>query len=62
MFFFINSSTVRKLKQMKLISLNYLTGQMKNLAFVFHNNWDSFDMVIFITIIQPKIHKSSGLK
>ena len=47
---------------MKPISLNYLTGQMKNLAFVFHNNWDSFDMVIFITIIQPKIHKSSGLK
>ena len=52
-------SAVRKQKQMKPISLNYLTGHIKKMIHVFHSNEDSFDM-IFITIIQPKIHKGNG--
>ena len=27
------------------------------MAYIFHGNEDSFDMMIFTTIIQPKIHK-----
>ena len=42
------------------ISLNYFTSHIKKVIYVFHGNWDSFDM-IFITVIQPKIHKSNGL-
>ena len=41
------------------ISLNCFTGQAKKMVYVFHTNGNSFDM-IFITIIQPKIHKSNG--
>ena len=44
---------------MKPISLNYFTGQMRKVIYVFHSNGNSFDM-IFITVIQPKIHKSNG--
>ena len=36
---------------MKPISINYLTGQMKKVAHISHDNWDSFNMIIFITII-----------
>ena len=55
-FILINSSTFRKQKQMKPISLHYLTGLMKKVAYIFHGSGDSFNM-IFITINQPKIHK-----
>ena len=41
---------------MKAIGLNYFTGQMEKVIYVFHGNGNSFYM-IFITIIQPKIHK-----
>ena len=41
---------------MKPITLNYFTGQMKKVIYVFHGNGNSFNM-IFITIIQPKTHK-----
>ena len=34
-----------------------ITGQMKKVVYIFHGNGDSFNMMIFITIIQPKIHK-----
>ena len=34
----------------------YLTGQTKKVAYIFHDNGDSFN-IIFITIIQQKIHK-----
>ena len=37
--------------------LNYF---IKKVIYAFHGNWDSFDMT-FITVIQPKIHKSNGL-
>ena len=46
---------------MKLISHNYFTGQIKEVAYIFHGNGDSLDMIP-VTIIQPKIHKSNGLK
>ena len=55
-------SSVRKQKQIKPIGLNYFTGQIKKTIHVFHSNGNSFNMMIFISIIQPKIHKSSGLK
>ena len=60
-FIIINSSTVRNQKQMKIISLNYFTGQIKKVIYVFHSKGNSFDMMIFITIIQPKIHKADGV-
>ena len=53
---FINSSSVRKQKQMKITSLNFFTGQTKIVIYVFHSNGNSFD-IIFITIIQPKYIK-----
>ena len=55
----INSSAVRKQKQMKPISLSYFTDQIKKVIYIFHGNVDSFDK-ISNTIIQPKIHKSNG--
>ena len=54
----INLCAVRKQKQVKPIGLNYFIGQTKKVTYVFHRNWDSFNM-IFITIIQPKIHKGN---
>ena len=39
--------------------LNHFTGHTKKMVYVFHGNWDSFDLIL-ITIIQPKIHKSNG--
>ena len=56
----INSSAVREQKQMKAIGLNYFTGNIEKVVYVFHSNGNSFD-TIFITVIQPKIHKSNGL-
>ena len=44
--------------RVKLISLNYFTGHTKKVIYVFQGNWDYFDM-IFITVIQPNIHKSN---
>ena len=42
-----------------VISLNYFTGHIKKVIYVFHINGNSFDM-IFITAIQLKIHKGNG--
>ena len=44
---------------MKSASLNYFIGQIKKVIYVFHVNRNSFGM-IFITIIQPEIHKRNG--
>ena len=52
-FIIINSSAVRKQKEMENIKLNYFTGHTKKIIHVFHSIWDFFDM-IFITVIQPK--------
>ena len=46
---------------MKLISLNYFTGQIKEVTYIFHGNGDSLDMIP-VAIIQPKIRTSNGLK
>ena len=43
---------------MNIISLNYLTGQIKKVVYVFYSNGNSFNMMIFITIIQPKDFRS----
>ena len=50
----------QKTKTMKIISLNYCTGHIKKGIYVFQRNGNSFGMMIFITIIQLKIHKSNG--
>ena len=47
-------------KKMKIIGLNYLTGHTKKMIYVFRSNGNSFDMV-FVTVIQSKIHKSNEL-
>ena len=44
------------------MSLNYFTDQIKKVIYVFHSNGNSLDMMIFITIVQPKIHKSNGFR
>ena len=43
---------------MKPISVNYLTGQMKKVAHISHDNWDSFNMTVFITIISEAAARS----
>ena len=42
---------------MKPISLHYFTGLMEKVIYVFHGNGNPCKMMIFITIIQPKIHE-----
>ena len=37
-------------------SIHHFASLMKKMIYIFHGNRNSFDM-IFITIIQPKIHK-----
>ena len=56
----MNPGPVRKQKEMKPISLNYFTGHTKKIVYVFHSNGNFFDIMIFITMIQPKIYKNNG--
>ena len=49
-FIIINSSAVKKQKQMKTISLNYFTGHIKKVIYVFHSNWNSCFHRLFILI------------
>ena len=41
----------QKAETEKPISLNYFTDHIKKVIYVFHGNWDSFDMTVSMAVI-----------